>query len=97
MALGDETRLSLLARLSSTGPLSITVLTEGTVVSRQAVSKHLHVLEGAGLVRATRLGRERVWELEPKRLAEAKRYLDAVSEQWDEALERLRVFVEDPE
>ncbi len=95
MALGDDTRLSLVARLSGTGPLSITVLTKGTEVSRQAVSKHLQVLECAGLVRVTRIGRERVWELETKRLADAKRYLDDVSAQWDEALDRLRSFVED--
>ena len=94
-ALGDPTRLRLVARLSEAGPLSITKLTEGTAVSRQAVSKHLSVLEGAGLVRGSREGRENVWQLEPRRLAEARGYLDLISREWDGALERLRVFVEE--
>jgi len=94
-ALGDETRLHLVARLCDEGPLSIVRLTEGVDVTRQAVSKHLRVLEEVGLVRGTRDGRENVWELEPRRLAVARRYLDHVSARWDETIDRLRAFVED--
>jgi DNA-binding transcriptional ArsR family regulator len=96
-ALGDETRLRLVRRLSSGGPLSIARLTEGAAVSRQAITKHLEVLSRVGLVRGSRRGRERVWQLEPRRLAEARRWLDAISAQWDAALERLRLAVEDGE
>lgn len=93
-ALGDETRLRLLGRLAADGPLSIARLTDGTEVTRQAVTKHLNVLAGAGLVRGARRGRERVWELEPDPLAEARRQLDAISRGWDDALARLAAFVE---
>lgn len=93
-ALGDETRLRLILRLSSGGPGSITHLSAKSAVSRQAISKHLVVLAEAGLVRSTRRGRERVWDLEPKRLADAHEYLDRISHQWDEALDRLKRFVE---
>lgn len=93
-ALGDETRLRLVARLVTDGPLSIARLTAGTDVTRQAVTKHLHVLAGAGLVRGTRQGRERRWALEPEQLQEARRYLDLISRQWDEALGRLKMSVE---
>lgn len=93
-ALGDDLRLALLARLAEGRPLSITHLAKGSGVTRQAVTKHLHVLAGSGLASAARVGRERRWELEPRRLAEARRYLDQVSRRWDEALERLRRFVE---
>ena len=93
-ALGDETRLRMVARLGTEGPMSIARLTEGTEVTRQAVTKHLHVLEGAGLVRGARHGRETVWELEPTQLDEARRYLDRISAQWDQALDRLKRFVE---
>ena len=75
--------------------MSIAKLTEGGEVTRQAVSKHLRLLEDAGLVRVTREGRETVWQLEPRRLDDAHRALDVISRQWDEALERLRSFVED--
>jgi DNA-binding transcriptional ArsR family regulator len=92
--LGDPTRLGLVARLGKQGPLSIAKLTAGTDVTRQAVSKHLQVLADAGLVHATRDGRESVWELEPRRLEDARRYLDQISTQWDAALDRLRAFVE---
>jgi DNA-binding transcriptional ArsR family regulator len=95
-ALGDETRLRLVARLSSEGPLSITRLSEGAGVTRQAITKHLDTLAGAGLVRDTRSGRERIWQLSPRRIAEARRYLDGISAQWDQALGRLRRFVEEP-
>src|SRR6266508_3250724 len=85
-ALGDETRLRLVVRLCAEGPLSIARLTEGADVTRQAVTKHLHVLAGARLVRGVRKGRERVWELEPETVEEARRCLDAISSQWDAAL-----------
>jgi DNA-binding transcriptional ArsR family regulator len=94
-ALGDETRLRLIIRLSSGGPGSITHLSARSAVSRQAISKHLRVLSDVGLVRSTRRGRERVWDLEPKRLADAHEYLDRISQQWDEALDRLKKFVEE--
>ena len=95
-ALGDETRLGLVSRLCAEGPLSIAELTAGSAVTRQAVTKHLHVLAGAGLVRGNRDGRENVWELEPRRLEAARRSLDLISEQWDQALGRLQRFVEGP-
>ena len=88
-ALGDRTRLALLARLCEGGPWSITKLTAGATVTRQAVTKHLHVLAGAGLVHGARRGRERHWELTPGRLGEARRTLDEISRRWDQALERL--------
>jgi DNA-binding transcriptional ArsR family regulator len=103
-ALGDETRLHVVARLSEEGPLSITELTGGTNVSRQAVTKHLHVLADAGLVHSQRGGgsgdgngdkRENVWTLEPRRLEEARRLLDLISREWDNTLDRLKAFVED--
>jgi DNA-binding transcriptional ArsR family regulator len=94
-ALGDETRLHIVARLCEGGPLSIVRLTEGTRISRQAITKHLHALAGAGLVRSERAGRERIWEIQPKRLADVRRYLDQISKQWDEALDRLRKLVEE--
>ena len=94
-ALGDETRLAIVARLSTGGPRSIAGLTEGSTVTRQAITKHLHVLAGAGLVRGVRRGRERIWELEARRLDEARRYLAEISEHWDVALGRLKKFVED--
>lgn len=94
-ALGDETRLALVAKLSSGQPHSISQLTEGSRLTRQAITKHLRVLEGVGIVRCTRAGRERLFEFDPKPIGEMKRYLDAVSEQWDQALSRLKAFVED--
>ena len=94
-ALGDETRLRLIVRLSSGGPGSITQLSAKSDVSRQAITKHLRVLSDAGLVRSTRRGREQVWDLEPRRLDDAHAYLDRISKQWDEALDRLKAFVEE--
>ena len=76
------------------GPLSIARLSEGAKVTRQAITKHLHALSDAGLVRDRRRGRERIWELEPRRLEMAHRCLDQISEQWDAAIGRLKVFVE---
>lgn len=93
-ALGDKTRLHMVARLSEGGRLSIARLTSGTKVSRQAVTKHLETLADAGLVRSQRSGRERLWELETARLARAGRYLEQISKQWDEALAKLRKLVE---
>jgi DNA-binding transcriptional ArsR family regulator len=93
-ALGDETRLALVSRLCAGGPLSIARLSAGSTVTRQAITKHLHVLASAGLVRGTRRGRERVWQLEPRRLQDARQYLDLVSHSWDQALARLAAFVE---
>jgi DNA-binding transcriptional ArsR family regulator len=93
-ALGDETRLRLVSRLCEDGPLSITELTAGSRVTRQAITKHLRAMQRVGLVREARRGRESIWELETRRLAEARRYLEAISEQWDRALGRLRRLVE---
>lgn len=94
-ALGDETRLRIVFRLSDDGPLSITRLAAGSKVTRQAITKHLRVMEGVGLVRSTRHGRESVWRLERRGLKEARHYLDQILKQWDQALGRLREFVED--
>ncbi len=93
-ALGDPIRLRIIARLCNDGPTSITGLTAGSKVTRQAVTKHLHVMEKAGLVRSSWHGRENVWRLDQRRLQDARRYLDLISRQWDEALGRLREFVE---
>lgn len=94
-ALGDSTRLWLVDRLSGEGPLSITELTSGAKVTRQAITKHLHVLSEARLVRSTRAGRETLWELTPDQLRDARHFLDDVSSRWDDALERLRAHVEE--
>jgi len=94
-ALGDETRLKIVDRLCREGPLSIMALTDGTAVSRQAITKHLHALRQAGLARGSRSGRESIWELRPNRLADTRRYLDQIAAQWDAALDRLRAFVEE--
>ena len=93
-ALGDETRLRLVSRMCARGPLSIVQLTGGSGVTRQAVTKHLHVLAEAGLVRDSREGRERRWELDPAPLDEARRALDVISRQWDHTLDRLKEFLE---
>jgi DNA-binding transcriptional ArsR family regulator len=94
-ALGDETRLRLVSRLCDDGPMSITSLAAGSNVTRQAITKHLHVMEAAGLLRSMRHGRESVWQLDQRRLKDAQHYLALISKQWDEALVRLRKFVED--
>jgi DNA-binding transcriptional ArsR family regulator len=93
-ALGDETRLRLVAVLCVGGALSITQLTSGTDITRQAITKHLGVLAAAGLVRDVKLGRERLWEFDPASLEEARRSLEAIGEQWDNALARLKIAVE---
>jgi DNA-binding transcriptional ArsR family regulator len=94
-ALGDESRLQIVRKLCKGGPLSITKLTRGADISRQAVSKHLRALAEAGLVRSERHGRERIWRLEPKRIADVRRYLAQISAQWDDAISRLKSAVED--
>lgn len=93
-ALGDATRLGLLLALCSGGPLSITRLSRDFAVSRQAITKHLDVLAGAGLVRSTRQGRERIWAFEPGRLDDAHQVLERLSRQWDDALARLKAHLE---
>lgn len=93
-ALGDETRLLVLARLSDGRPQSISRLTAGTSLTRQAVTKHLQVLANAGVVRNVRSGRENLFELEPRPIEEVRTYLDQVSHQWDDALARLKAQVE---
>jgi DNA-binding transcriptional ArsR family regulator len=93
-ALGDETRLALLARLSAGSGSSIQSLTEGGTLTRQAITKHLRVLERAGLVRCRRTGRSSDFTLLPEPLDRARRYLDEVSAQWDAALVRLKEFAE---
>ena len=93
-ALADPTRLRLIGRLSASGPLSITRLSEDESVTRQAITRHLETLGQAGLVRDSYRGRERVFELDLKRLEKAKRYLDVISAQWDDAAARLKAFVE---
>jgi len=93
-ALGDETRLRLIARMSDGGPLSIASLADGFHISRQAISKHLRVMSDAGLARCGRRGREAVWQLEEDGLAEASRYLQVISKDWDDKLQRLKDLVE---
>jgi len=93
-ALGDQTRLWLVSRLCRAGAASITQLASGSRITRQAVTKHLRVMEHAGLVRSSRRGRERMWRLEEPRLVEARRYLNRVSVEWEQALDRLRALVE---
>jgi DNA-binding transcriptional ArsR family regulator len=94
-ALGDETRLSLVAKLCGGQPHSISQLTEGSKLTRQAITKHLRVLESVGIVHGFHAGRESLFEFDPEPMAEIKGYLDFVSEQWDQALSRLKSFVED--
>jgi len=94
-ALGDKTRLRLVARLCNGQPHSISQLTQGSKLTRQAITKHLHVLQSAGIVHGARAGRESRFELDPEPIEEIKEYLDFVSEQWDQALARLKSFVED--
>ncbi|HSZ08276.1 MAG TPA: metalloregulator ArsR/SmtB family transcription factor [Steroidobacteraceae bacterium] len=93
-ALGDEMRLRLIAALCMGGAMSITQLTSGTDVSRQAITKHLAVLGAAGLVRDVKVGRERLWEFEPTQLDEARRSLELIGRQWEHALAKLKFAVE---
>jgi len=94
-ALGDETRLALLARLCNGPPRSISQLTKGSKLTRQAITKHLRVLEGAGIVHCARRGRRSLFKFAPEPIEGIKEYLDLVSRQWDQALARLKSFVED--
>jgi DNA-binding transcriptional ArsR family regulator len=93
-ALGDKTRLLLVAKLSDAQPYSISQLTEGSKLTRQAITKHLRVLNRVGMVRCTRAGREKLFELNPRPIEDMKEYLDLVSRKWDQALSRLKSFVE---
>jgi DNA-binding transcriptional ArsR family regulator len=94
-ALGDPVRLAMIARLCMVGPLPTILLKQGTSVSRQAVTKHLRMLEDAGLVQSQRVGRDRLWQIETRQLTEVRKSLDQISAQWDATVERLRRFVED--
>ena len=93
-ALGDGTRLALVAKLSSGEPYSISRLTSGSRLTRQAITKHLRVLEGAGIVHSIRRGRESLFEFDPQSIVDLKDYLEMVSRDWDERLARFRTFVE---
>jgi DNA-binding transcriptional ArsR family regulator len=93
-ALGDETRLSLIGKLAAGAPQSIARLAEGSALTRQAITKHLRVLESAGIVRSLRSGRESRFEFQPEPLRNLNAYLESVSAQWDDALARLKSFVE---
>src|SRR5512141_2339308 len=95
-ALGDPTRLKLVAVLCAGGAFSIAQLTANTQISRQGVTKHLQVLADAGVVRDVKLGRERLWQLEPAQIAEAKRTLGLIGKEWEIALGRLKTFAESP-
>jgi DNA-binding transcriptional ArsR family regulator len=94
-ALGDQTRLEVIAKLCSGQPHSISELTVGSKLTRQAITKHLRVLQRAGIVHGVRAGREKRFEFDPEPMQEIKQYLDIVSAQWDQALARLKSFVED--
>jgi DNA-binding transcriptional ArsR family regulator len=94
-ALGDETRLALVAKLCGGRPYSISQLAEGSKLTRQAITKHLRVLEHAGIVHSVRSGRESRFEFNPEPIDQMKQYLDSVSEQWDQTLSRLKSFVEE--
>ncbi len=94
-ALGDPHRILLVSRLSKKGPLSISSLREGTSITRQAVTKHLRVLEAAGLAHSEKSGRETLWTLDQRPLNKARAELEVIARQWDAAIERLRAFVED--
>ncbi|MGN6525009.1 MAG: ArsR/SmtB family transcription factor [Burkholderiaceae bacterium] len=94
-ALGDQTRLALLARLSPEEAVSIAHLADQAPVTRQAITRHLQVLADAGLVAGERRGREHLWRLQPQRLADAQAALASIAAQWGDALERLRAYVDD--
>lgn len=94
-ALGDRTRLILIGKLSAGQPRSISQLTKGSRLTRQAITKHLRILESVGIVHSARAGRESLFEFDPEPFVEIRDYLDYVSRQWDQALARLKAFVED--
>ncbi|MBJ7310921.1 ArsR/SmtB family transcription factor [Rugamonas sp. CCM 8940] len=93
-ALGDPVRLKLVRELCAGGAYSIAHLTQNTAISRQGVTKHLGVLAEAGIVRDVKIGRERLWQLEPARIDEAKRSLESIARKWEQALARIKSFVE---
>ena len=93
-ALGDETRLRIVLRLARGEPASITELATGGEITRQAVTKHLRVLAGAGLARGTRLGREQLWSLDRREVEQARAFLEGISQRWDDSLARLKTIVE---
>lgn len=95
-ALGDPNRLRIVTRLCDGGPCSTVQLTQVIPVTRQAATKHLLLLEAVGLVTSDRKGRERIWRIQPEPLADASDYLAALSRRWDQAIDRLRAFVEEP-
>src|SRR3954471_11970322 len=94
-ALGDPTRLALIRQLSHGGPASISTLAERQSITRQGVTKHLHVLADAGLIDGSRRGREQVWTLQPQRLVEARRHIDIIAAGWEGALHRLKMLLEE--
>jgi DNA-binding transcriptional ArsR family regulator len=94
-ALGDSTRLTLLQQLSNEGPASISTLAEQRSMTRQGITKHLRVLAEAGIIDGSRQGRERVWRVNPRRLAEGSRHLAVIAAGWDEALARFKLLVEE--
>ena len=93
-ALGDPTRLALIKQLSTGGPASISALADQQWMTRQGVTKHLHVLAAAGIIDGSRQGRELVWTLNPQRLAEGRRHIDIIAAGWTEALDRLKLLLE---
>ena len=95
-ALGDGTRLAVVKRLLAAGALSATALAQDAQISRQAIVKHLQVLEDAGLVEHERSGREVLYALDRRRIVEARAFLDAISAGWDRALDKLKDLVESP-
>ena len=94
-ALGDPTRLTLLQQLSDGGPASISTLADTQSMTRQGVTKHLHVLAAAGIIDGSRQGREQVWALNPKRLIDGRRHLEVIAAGWNEALARFKMLVEE--
>lgn len=94
LALGDPIRLGIVSRLSDEGPLPTVRLREGTTVSRQAITKHLHLLDEVGLVTSKRIARDRQWRLETSKLEMARAYLDRVSTRWDARLNLLKTYIE---
>jgi len=94
-ALGDPVRLAIVARLCGDGPLPTVRLREGMRVTRQGITKHLRTLEEVGVVESDRVGRDRLWRVRARQLAEMRRYLEQMSARWDRTLERIRAFVED--
>jgi len=94
-ALGDPNRLRIVTRLCEGGPCSTVALTQVIPVTRQAATKHLLLLEAVGLVTSDRKGRERIWRIQPEPLVAASDYLTALSQRWDNAIDRLRAYVED--